>query len=401
MRVLLLNDGATAVGGAELQALRTRELLRRSGHQVRLLASSASEIGAPSQADATCFGTLHPKLRVLNQTANPSAALTLRRELERFRPDVVHLRMYLTQLSPLVLPLLRDVPTVWQAVYYKAICPRGTKVLPDGSRCDVRAGAVCRRNRCVTPQTWVLDMAQQRLWRHWAGSIDTVITLSETMRRRLEAEGVPVARVLPNGVRSRPARPPLSGPPTVLYAGRLVAEKGVEVLVEAFARVAREVPDARLLIAGAGPLDAALRQRVARVGVAERTELTGHLDRDDLERRAEAAWVQVVPGLWEEPLGNVTLEAMMRGTAVVASDLGGPGEVVQHGRTGLLVQPGSAGHLADALRSLLTDRDRCESLGARGRDAAVEHYSEEVAVRRLEQVYRDLLLGGSPERLAR
>ncbi|MCZ2837703.1 glycosyltransferase family 4 protein [Modestobacter sp. VKM Ac-2985] len=391
MRVLLLNDGGTPVGGAELQALRTRDLLRGAGHEVRLLSSGASELGVPSQADAVCFGTTHPKLRVLSQTANPSAALALRRELASFRPDVVHLRMYLTQLSPLVLPLLRGVPTVWQAVYYKAICPRGTKVLPDGSRCAVPAGRACLRNRCVTPQSWVLDMTQQQLRRRWAGSLDAVITLSETMRRRLEENGIPVADVIPNGVRQRPARPPLTGPPTVAFAGRLVPEKGVQVLVDAFAQVAAAVPDARLLVAGDGPGRAALDEQVDRLGLAAQVEVTGHLDRETLERRFDTAWVQAVPGVWEEPLGNVTLEAMMRGTAVVASDLGGPGEVVRHDSTGLLVRPGSVDSLAAALRSLLIDRPRCEELGRRGREIALTSYAEHVTVQRLERLYRSLL----------
>ncbi|WP_299958627.1 glycosyltransferase family 4 protein [uncultured Modestobacter sp.] len=391
MRVLLLNDGGTPVGGAELQALRTRDLLREAGHEVRLLTSSASELGVPSQADAVCFGTTHPKLRVVNQTANPSAALALRRELARFRPDVVHLRMYLTQLSPLVLPLLRGVPTVWQAVYYKAICPRGTKVLPDGSRCTFPAGRACLRNRCVTPQSWALDMTQQRLRQHWAGSLDAVITLSGTMRRRLEENGIPVADVIPNGVRHRPARPPLTGPPLVAFAGRLVPEKGVQVLVDAFAQVAAAVPDARLLIAGDGPGRAALDEQVARLGLTGRVEVAGHLDRATLERRFDDAWVQAVPGLWEEPLGNVTLEAMMRGTAVVATDLGGPGEVVRDGSTGLLVRPGSVESLAAALGALLADRPRCEELGRRGRETAQTSYAEDVTVARLEQLYRSLL----------
>lgn len=402
MRILLLNDGATPVGGAELQALRTRELLRAAGHEVRLLASRASELGAESAADAGCFGTLHPKLRVLNQTVNPSAVWALRRELAAFRPDVVHLRMFLGQLSPAVLPLLRDVPTVWQAVYLKAICPRGTKVLPDGSRCTVRSGRVCLHNRCVSAQSWVLGMTQQRLLRRWAGSLDAVITLSETMRARLTADGIEVAGVIPNGVRARPARPPLQDPPTVAFAGRLVPEKGVDLLLEAFARLER--PDARLVIAGDGPAAGQLRALAARLGLTARVEFTGHLGRDALERRLDPAWVQAVPGRWEEPLGNVTLEAMMRGTAVVVTDLGGPAEVVEHGRTGLVVPPDSPGALARALADLLADRERCDQLGAAGRAVAIERYSEDTVVQRLEHVYRSVArtatddTGGSRDR---
>jgi glycosyltransferase involved in cell wall biosynthesis len=391
VRILLLNDVATPVGGAELQAVRMRELLREAGHDVRLLASTASELSQAPAADGTCFGTTRPKLRVLTQTVNPSAAFALRSELERFPPDVVHIRMYLTQLSPLVLPLLRGVPTVWQAVFYKAICPRGTKVLPDGSRCTVDAGRVCLRNHCVTPQSWVLDMLQQRLWRRWAGSIDAVVALSETMRARLEGAGIDGVRVIPNGVRHRPARPGLTAPPTVAFAGRLVPEKGVDLLVRAFARTIADVPqDARLLVAGTGPQREELESLAGRLGIGERTTFVGHLDRETLERRFDEAWIQAIPGRWEEPLGNVTLEAMMRGTAIVASALGGPGEVVEDRRSGLLVEPGSVSSLAEALRTLLNDRSSCEALGAHGRATALDRYSEDRVVARFEQLYRQL-----------
>lgn len=391
MRILLVNDGATPVGGAEMQALRTRELLRDAGHEVRLFASRVAASGTVPEADALAFGTTHRKLRVVTETVNPSAVRALRAELATFRPDVVHVRMFLTQLSPLILPLLAEVPTVWQVVYYKAICPRGTKVLPDGSRCAVPAGTVCLRNRCVTPQSWVLAMLQQRLWRHWRGAIDQVITLSETMRGRLQAEGIDDVEVIPNGVRERPARPALESPPTVAFAGRLVPEKGADVLLHAFASLRDAVPDARLLVAGTGPEAIPLATLATRLGIADRTTFLGHLDQVELERRLDTAWVQAVPGRWDEPLGNVTLEAMMRGTAVVASAVGGPGEVVDDGRTGLLVPPGIDAALADALRALLTDRARCEVLGAAGRDTALERYGEARLVARLEAVYRGLL----------
>jgi glycosyltransferase involved in cell wall biosynthesis len=391
VRVLLLNDGATEVGGAELQTLRMRELLQDAGHEVRLLASTASELHEASQADTSCFGTTRPKLRVLTQTANPSAARALRGELEAFQPDVVHIRMFLTQLSPLILPLLTGVPTVWQAVYYKAICPRGTKLLPDGSRCTVRSGTVCLRSHCVTPQSWVMDMLQQRLWRRWSDAIDAVVTLSETMRRRLEDEGLPNVRVIPNGVRLRPLRAPLTGRPTVAFAGRLMPEKGADVLLRAFPLVVAAVPDARLLIAGQGRQHRQLRSLADRLGVADHVEFLGHLDRAELERRFDEAWAQVIPGRWEEPLGNVTLEAMMRGTALVASDLGGPAEVVEHGRTGLLVEPASAASLGAALSDLLVDRDLCERLGAAGRALALERYAEDRVVGRFEQLYTELV----------
>lgn len=160
------------------------------------------------------------------------------------------------------------------------------------------------------------------MWRHWAGAIDAVVTLSETMRRRLEDNGVPGALVIPLGVRQRPARPPLSDPPTIAFAGRLVPEKGVDVLLRAFAALTASATEARLLVAGTGPQRCALEALARQLGLGERVVFLGHVDRDALERRFDQAWVQVVPGRWEEPGGNVVLEAMMRGTAVVASAVG-------------------------------------------------------------------------------
>jgi glycosyltransferase involved in cell wall biosynthesis len=389
--VLLLNDVATPQGGAELQALRMRQLLRDAGHEARLLASDASDLPGEVAADVTCRGSTHPQGRVLKQTWNPSAARTLKGELDSFRPDVVHVRMFLTQLSPLILPELRDVPTLWQIVYYKAVCPRGTKLLPDGRRCTVRAGTVCLREGCVSSRTWVADMAQQRLWRHWAHDIDLAVTLSETMRRRLAENGVRGVGLLRNGVRERPARPALACPPTVAFAGRLVAEKGVDVLLRAVADARKDVEDLRLVVAGDGPERRALESLARDLGIDAATTFTGHLPRAEVEAHLDAAWVQAVPGRWEEPLGNVTLEAMMRGTAVVATDLGGPAELVDDGVTGLTVEPGSVASLADALAALLNDREACERLGVAARARALADHSEARMLDRLMNLYGQLL----------
>lgn len=386
MRILLLNDYFAPIGGAELQVARLRDLLTARGHEVRVLASRAGA-EAGSDPDASCYGTMHPRLRVLTETVNPSAVRALRAALAEFRPDVVHVRMFLTQLSPLILPLLRDVPAVYHAVYYKSVCPRGTKLYPDGLVCHEPAGRACLRNRCRTPQSWVLDMTQQALWRRWRGAFDAIIGVSETVRTRLEANGIGPVEVLRNGVAPRPARPPLTDPPTVAYAGRLVEEKGPDLLLAAFARVADDHPGARLILAGDGPLRERLTAETRALGVGGRVSLPGRLPRTELEARLDAAWVHAVPGRWEEPLGNVTLEGMMRGTAMLVTAIGGPAEVVEAGHTGLLVPPGEVGPLAAALDRLLGDRALAERLGAAGRQVALREHGEDRVCARLEAIY--------------
>ena len=390
MRVLLVNDYGAPMYGAELQMLALRDSLRARGHAVELFSSRAELVpGRTSQADSTCFGaTGH--LQVLSQCLNPSAYLGLRRVLARFKPDVVHVRMFLWQLSPLILPLLRRVPSLYQIVVYKDVCPKGSKLLPDGAACVDPYGLACLRHGCVTPQSWAPAMLQLGLLARWRSAFRRTVVLSGPMRDVLAANGLQRFEVVHNGVAARPPRLPLQGLPLLAYAGRLSAEKGVGVLLQAFAQALHQVPDAALLIAGDGEAEPALRREAVALGIADRVRWLGHLPRAAMETAFDPAWAQAVPSLWQEPFGNVTSEAMMRGTALVASDVGGASDLVEDGRTGLLVPPGDTEALRAALVRVLGRAEEAERLGAAGRAYAVEHLGQDRVVSRFETIYAEL-----------
>ena len=388
LNVLMVNDYGRPNGGAELQMLALRDGLRRRGHAVRLFASDAELTpGFDLLADRACRGRTDI-VQVLSQTANLSAARELRRELAEHPPDIVHVRMFLWQLSPLILPLLRDVPVLFQAAVYKAICPNGLKLHPDGSACTVRAGLVCRSSGCLATKTWLSTMVQLAMVRRWRGAIDHSAALSRRMADLFERDGWGGMTVLPNGVDEAPMRPPIAGPPLATYAGRLSREKGIETLLEAFGRVRHRLPEAELAIAGAGPLEDELRARAA---PGDGVRFLGHLPRAEMEAVFGRAWVQSVPSLWHEPFGNVSTEAMMRGTPVIASDVGGQSDIVQDGRTGYLVPPGDAEALADRLWRILSDRNHAEELGREGRRVARTRFSRAAALDRLEEAYQETI----------
>ncbi|MFY7821579.1 MAG: glycosyltransferase family 4 protein, partial [Planktothrix agardhii] len=145
MKILLVNDYGTATGGAELQMLSLKQGLIDRGHNVRLFSShcqGVENLESSLLADYHCFGS-NSRLQVLSQTVNPSSFFALKKVLREFQPDVVHVRMFLWQLSPLILPLLKSFPSLYQTAVYKAICPVGTKILPDKSPCYHKAGKVC------------------------------------------------------------------------------------------------------------------------------------------------------------------------------------------------------------------------------------------------------------------
>ena len=120
MKILIVSDYSTPTGGAEIYTLQLRTLLREAGHEVLLFASS---VGKQEQrlADVECWGTREKITNRLLQTFNPLAYLGLRRVMRQFKPDVVHLNMFLTQLSPFVLPAIGDTPVVHTAHLYRLI----------------------------------------------------------------------------------------------------------------------------------------------------------------------------------------------------------------------------------------------------------------------------------------
>ena len=373
-----------------------RNELRRRGHDARIFASDARVSPIPSAADYECRGSASRSRGVL-QAANPWAATALRRVMREFRPDVVHVTMFMTQLSPLVIPVIRGVPALFHAVWYRYICPTGTKMLPDFTPCRMRAGMACLTHGCVRAHDWIPLMAQHALARRWHDAFGAVIAVSDAVRQRLVESDVAVDDVIPAPIEVRAARPPLDGTPSAFFAGRLVREKGADVLMRAFARVQPRLPSARLTIMGDGPARAELEALRRTLGLESSVDILPHAERPELERAADAAWVQVVPSVWEEPFGLAAAEAMMRGTAVVASGSGGLADVVRDVDDLSLTPPGDVDALANTLGVLLSDRDRCERVGDAGRSLALERFRPDRVIDRFLDHYRRL---GAPSSVA-
>ena len=390
MKILLIHDIGTATGGAELQMLSLRQGLRDLGHDVRLFSSLATPV-TDSQllADYSCFGT-NTLLQVLSQTINPNAYLKLRQILREFQPDVVHIRMFMWQMSPAILSLLKNIPCIYQTAVYKAICPAGTKVLPNGSDCHNSPGTACLSNGCLTPQSWAVLMVQHKLWSYWRSAFDVVVALSRGMKTKLEDAGIRPVEVVYNGVPVKETLP-MSDIPTVVYAGRLVPEKGVDILLKAFAKAREKVPESKLIIAGDGAEKNNLQALSHNLGIAEAVTWLGYLPQPQMEQRFAGAWVQAVPSQWAEPFGNVTTEAMMRGTAVIASAVGAQPEIVVDRQTGFLISsPSNVESWATSLITLLCDRTLAEAMGKAGRDRALTEFSESARNQRFLEIYNRL-----------
>jgi phosphatidylinositol alpha-mannosyltransferase len=203
-------------------------------------------------------------------------------------------------------------------------------------------------------------------------------------------------RLVPNGVdleRFSPAVPPAPGPAAA--GGRSSwpwpprSRKGLEHLIEALPRVARALGPVDLVIAGDGPRAGSLCRRAARLAPGL-VRLLGPVRASQVPGLYAAADCLAAPAVRNESFGIVLLEAMASGRPVVATDISGYRLVVAPGETGLLVPPGDAAALGDALVAVLGDRARGRALGEAGR-ARARAFSWERVTARLLDVYAEAL----------
>jgi glycosyltransferase involved in cell wall biosynthesis len=187
----------------------------------------------------------------------------------------------------------------------------------------------------------------------------------------------------PNG---EPA--PYSPSPRLLCVGRLVPIKGHIVLLRAFADARRQQPELELDIAGRGPLEPALKALARELGVADAVHFLGHVN--PIQNAIERAAMVVVPSMGEG-FGMVALEAMERARPVIAAAVGGLGELVRDGETGLLVAPADPGPLRDAIVTLARDRDLAARLGEAGRRRALSRFQQTFCTERTELLYEGAL----------
>jgi rhamnosyl/mannosyltransferase len=181
--------------------------------------------------------------------------------------------------------------------------------------------------------------------------------------------------------------------PRVLFIGRLVPYKGVDVLLDAMA----SVPRATALILGDGPLRGELAARAAASGVAGRVRFLGALPDAEVVAHLHACDVFVLPSVSrQETFGVAQLEAMACGRPVVSTDLEtGVPWVNQHEVTGLVVPPGNSERLSDALGTLLSDEALRNRLGAAARERVEREFTTERMAQRTVSLYRDVLAGAT------
>jgi glycogen(starch) synthase len=292
----------------------------------------------------------------------------LRLHAEGWLPDVVHAHDWLVAHPAIALAEFFDVPMVSTIHATEA-----------GRHSGWVSGAISRQVHAS--ESWL------------ALESDSLIACSTSMAdeiAELFGPGLAEITIIPNGIDSTrwpfATRKPHTGPAELLYFGRLEYEKGIHELIAALPRIRRTHPGTTLTIAGDGTQQDWLVELARKHKVLKCVRFAGRAEHEQLLALLHRVDLAVLPSHYE-PFGIVALEAAAAGTPLVTSDVGGLGEAVIDGRTGLSFPPRDVAALADAVRAVLDDPDAAQRRAVAARERLTSDFDWHTVAVRTAGVY--------------
>lgn len=403
MRVLQVNKFYDPRGGTERVLYDLEDGLREAGHEVGIFAGehpgnreSPSPQWIVPGRDYENPGPVQKLGHALGTLYDRGVRRRFAEALDAFAPDVVHLHNIYHQLSPSILDELRarQIPAVLTVHDYKLVCPV-YRLYRDGAICEECVGRRwtpgvvrhrCSRGSLAESALLAVESTLHRWRRSYERAVSVFVAPSRFMASVLREGGIPAASL--EVCLNAPRRVPDSADPhdrverpTLLYAGRLSEEKGVDLAVEG----ARAHPDVELRIAGAGPLETALRERAS--GLANVVFL-GHLGPDELAGERARAWATLVPSRWYENAPLSVIESWWAARPVIGAAHGGLAEMLEGGDAGWAVAPGEFAAWQAAFGRVGAARDELGELGVRARQRAARDHAFADFLDRTLQLYR-------------
>ena len=423
MKILMVNKFLYPNGGSETYIFKLGEQLQKKGHEVqyfgmehagRIVGNRLECYTSDMDFHAGGVGKLLYPFRIIY---SGEAKRKMRRVLEDFRPDVVHLNNINFQLTPSIIYAVRAfekkrgkrIKIVYTAHDYQWVCPNHMMRIPaTGQICFACRGGdfkQCSKNRCIHDSRVksLIGTIEAGFYamRKTYGMVDVIICPSEFMKKQLDTDPLlaektvmmhnfidkdtAVAGKTHGKKKKRREKAEVFGTAAdgdrpagdyVLYFGRYAEEKGTLTLLEA----CRALPEIPFVFAGTGPLE-------GRVNQAPNVENRGFVAGEELRRLIAQARFSVYPSEWYENCPFSVMESQMYGTPVLASDLGGAPELVQPGRTGDLFRGGDAQELTEHIKELWEDPELCRTYSENCRSINFDT-AEEYCAKIVRNVYR-------------
>ena len=381
MKVLLVHNHYQQPGGED-EVFRTEaELLEDNGHQVIRYTQHNDQIRTLSKIDVA-------RKSVWNRRVEREL-----RELGRNeRPDIAHFHNTFPLISPAAYYAIRgeSIPVVQTLHNYRLLCLNAL-LFRTGRPCEDCVGKTvpwpgilhaCYRGSRFTTAAVATTHTIHRLLRTWNRQVDVFVALAPFARRKFLAGGIPRKKVLvkPNVLHPDPGVGDGSGGFAV-FVGRLSEEKGVRTLLETWSDRDLQIP---LHIIGDGPL----AEQVSSAANSQPTITSfGQIASSEVLAHIRKARCLVLPSVCYENSPRVVAEAFAVGTPVISGRLGATGEMVEHGRTGLLFHTGNAVDLRDKLREIFRQSTAYEDMRLNARAEYEKLYSANANYKLLLNIY--------------
>ncbi|MBO5128836.1 MAG: glycosyltransferase family 4 protein [Oscillospiraceae bacterium] len=364
MKILMVNKFLYPKGGAETYMLKLGEILHAHGHKVQYfgLDNEKNVVGNHAQAYVTDMDfsagirkNLKAPFRIIYSA---EARRKIRKVLEDFQPDVVHLNNIQFHLTPSMILEVhkyqrqtgRSVRIIYTAHDYQLICPSHGLFDSNIQICEKCLGGNyihCVHTKCVKNSRVksILGMADAYFWK-WSRAysyIDTIICPSGFLKTKLDIQKrFREKTVALHNFADAVPQIDVQKEDYVLEFGHLSRDKGTNTLLEA----AKRMPQTRFIFAGYGAAEKAIAQ-------VPNAEYVGFKSGNDLEMLIRKAAVSVYPSEWYENCPFSVIESQMYGTPVIGSRMGGIPELIEENKTGLLFEAGNVSDLEAKLRQLL------------------------------------------------
>lgn len=379
MKILIAHNEYKYPGGEDSVVDAEATLLREHGHEVQFYKRSNFELDSISRASAA-LSTFWS-----HRTVSDLDAL-----VRQFRPDLIHVHNSFPRISPSIYWGAENngVPVVQTLHNFRLLCPQAM-FLRDGKECQKCVGRMpwpairhkCYRDSALQSAVTVGMIGQHRLLGSYRDKVTLYIALNEFGRDKFIQGGLPPEkiRVKPNFVASRPGTE-FGQRQGALFIGRLSIEKGLHMLADAVDTLG----ELDLRIVGEGPLENMARERFGKgyIGIKTNSELMAML---------KQCRYLIVPSIGIESFGMVAIEAFACGTPVIASRLGGLGNIVKDGVTGLLVNPGDVQDLAQKIVWAEAHPDEMRQMGRNARTEYEMKYTPQRNHAQLMDIYNEAL----------
>ena len=399
MKILHIDKYFPPYGGVGTYVRLLTELQRRRGYQT----DQVGCVGDPNDDTMPLFRDFNAArnpMDFLRMVHNNQAAEKLDAFVRDKKFDVAHLHNIYHHLTPSILPVLarRRIGIVMSMHDYRLACPTKHFLRSDGlcTRCLPNKFYHAAAGKCASLGGMALAAESfiQRFARRYIRWVDVFICATQFMRDILISLGVPKSKLV-----VVPYLISISPPPSlptqrrverqVMFFGRLSPEKAPELMLD----VARDVPRAKVVIAGGGSMLEQIRQQVRQDKFTKLTnvEVTGHLEDKELARYLAASPIVVITSRCMENCPMVMLEAMAGGACVIVPDHPPLTEWVRDGVTGRVFASGNGQSLAGVVAEVLADQAAAKRMGQAAGEFIAAHHNTESIMDRTDQLYTEAI----------